>query len=70
MILNRCREYKINQTMLAERTGIARPTLSNYLSGVNDIPVEVFFKICAALFIDTQSMVTLYEDYFKEEFRS
>ncbi|PLX67106.1 MAG: transcriptional regulator [Denitrovibrio sp.] len=52
-IIKRARmDMKLTQKELAEKTGIAQPTISDVETGTTDVRFETLFRITAALNLD------------------
>ena len=62
MLEDRRKQLSVSHELLARRSGLTRPTLANYLSGQTDIPLSVFFRLCAVLLIEPKLLEQLYED--------
>lgn len=52
----------ISQTELAEKIGINRRTLNNYLTDITRPDIDVLIKICQHLEIDVNALLKLHEN--------
>jgi transcriptional regulator with XRE-family HTH domain len=58
VLRKRRRDLQIDQMQLAERTGIARTSLSNYERGRSVPPLDVALKLARALDVDLEVLAT------------
>lgn len=51
-------ELSVSDELLAQRSGISRPTLHNYLNDKSDIPLKHFIRLAGILLLDARKIIS------------